>query len=111
MKSSSSSSSLAEIVVGFVTLVFRSLLELVERRDLGGMKSSSSSCNTCGIALVLDDALCASLSLPRPLVLVPCVPLVRRLLFFICREIIGVYILLRNYKVNPLYLFYFIFIY
>src|SRR5438132_10841690 len=101
MKSSSSSSSLAEIVVGFVTLVFRSLLELVGRRDLGGMKSSSSSCNTCGIALVIDDALCAPLSLPRPLVLVPHVPLVQRLLLAICREIIGVPIVLRNSKVNP----------
>src|SRR5436190_11978696 len=86
----SSSSSLAKIVVAFVTLVFRSLLELAGRRDLGGMKSSSSSCNTCGIALVLDDALCAPLSLPHPLVLVPRVPLVRRLLLAICHEITGV---------------------
>src|SRR5438128_6390590 len=97
----SSSSSLVEIVVALVTLVFRSLLELAGRRDLGGMKSSSSSCNTCGIALVIDDALCAPLSLPRPLVLVPRVPLDRRLLLVICREIIGVPILLWNNNVNP----------
>src|SRR5438105_15537965 len=96
----SSSSSLAEIVVAFITLVFQSLLELAGRRDLGGMKSSSSSCNTCGIALVLDDALCAPLLLPCPLVLVPGVPLVRRLLLAICRELLGVPILLRNSKLN-----------
>ena len=77
MKSSLGSS--AEIVVAFVTSVFRSLQELGARRDLGGMKSSSSSCNTSVITLVFDEALCLPLSLPRPLVLVPGVPLVRRL--------------------------------
>ena len=77
MKSSFGSS--AEIIVAVVTSVFRSLQELGARRDLGGMKSSSSSCNTCVITLVFDEALCLPLFVPRPLELVAGVPLVRRL--------------------------------
>ena len=97
MKSSLVSS--AEIVVAVVTSMFRSLQELGARRDLRGMKSSSSSCNTCVITLVFDDALCLPLSLPRPLVLVPGVPLVRRLQLGLCREP-GV-ARPRNSKYNP----------
>ena len=60
-------------------MVFQSLQELGARHDLGGMKSPSSSCNTCVITLAFDEALYLLMSLPRPLVLVPGVPLVRRL--------------------------------